>query len=125
MIAIKNPNKNIGIRHKKYHIRITTIDKWGDKREIWRAVDGGIKEARKERDSLLIQMQSPDFFKPLGSAGAGIPISVTREQFLATISGTKFKSLRQIGNELGISRETARKLLRVYNVTKISKGAGR
>jgi len=121
MKAIKNPNKNIFKNyHGKYTIRIVRKDQWGDTREIRRVINGGIKEARKERDSMLIQMQATGFFKPMKPMTRyDTSRVVTKEQFLIAISGTKFKTLQQIGNELGISRERVRQLLHKYNMTKV------
>ena len=65
-------------------------------------------------------MQAHGFFKPMKPMTRyDTSRVVTKEQFLIAISGTKFKTLQQIGNELGISRERVRQLLHKYNMTKV------
>jgi len=113
--ALKHANRSIGKRYGKYHIRLITNDQWGDKREIWRAVDGGLKDARRLRDELERKMKDPNFFKQKAKQKE----SIKHSDFLAAISGNEYRTLQAIGDELNLSRERVRQLLAKHGMTDV------
>ena len=114
--ALKHANRNIGKRFDKYHIRIVRNDQWGERREIWRAVEGDLKDARGLRDILERKIKESNFFKHKKSKQKE---GVKYSDFLAAISGNEYKTLQAIGDELNLSRERVRQLLVKHGMTDV------